>query len=80
MTSNIEFDHHIGLNPIPSAVECHPNGKEYLVASGGTIVIGDLYDIHSQKFFRHHDDFITAFSVSASGKYIASGQRGLNQN
>jgi WD40 repeat protein len=47
---------------------------------GASVVVGDLADVHSQKFLRKHDDEITCLEVSPSGKYIASGQKGNESN
>lgn len=43
-------------------------------------MISDLSDPHNQVFLRGHDDNITCMSLSPSGRYIASGQKGENSD
>jgi WD40 repeat protein len=43
-------------------------------------VINDLTDAHNQVFLRGHDDDISCLAVSASGRFIASGQTGDNSD
>jgi hypothetical protein len=52
----------------------HPNGRDIVYAAGGCVVVADLGDPHNQVFLRGHDDLISALALSASGRYIASGQ------
>lgn len=76
----LEFDHFIGINPIPLGAVFHPNGKNYLFAAGGNVVVGDLTDPHSQDFLRKHDDIITCLRLSRSGRFVGSGQTGSNSD
>lgn len=78
--ASIEFEHFIGINSVPNGAYFHPNGKNYVYAAGGNVIISDLNDSHLQHFLRKHDDTITCITVSDSGKYIASGQQGFNSN
>ena len=80
MSVSVEFEHFIGLNAVSSGVLFHPNGVNYVVAAGGTVVIGDLTNSQYQDFLRRHDDRVTCIALSNDGKYIASGQRGDNSN
>ncbi len=80
MAESVEFEHFIGMNMIPSSTLFHPNGQKYIFSSGASLVIGDLIDQHSQQFLRRHDDSITCIALSASGRVLASGQRGENSN
>lgn len=76
MSGSVEFEHFIGLNAIPTGAIFHPNGQKYIFSNGASVVIGDLIDPHIQSFLNHHDDYINCLALSASGKYIASGQKG----
>lgn len=80
MSVSLEFEHFIGSNAIPAGIEFHPNGTNYIVASGGNIVVGDLTNPLVQDFLRKHDDQVTCISLSRTGKYFASGQKGNNSN
>jgi WD40 repeat protein len=72
----LELDHFFGLNPINNSVQFHPNGINYIYATGGNIVIGDLNNPHVQGIMSGHNDYITCIAVSNDGSMIASGQRG----
>lgn len=77
---SVEFEHFVGLNTIPKAVLYHPNGQNYVYASGANLVIGDVGDPHSQIFLKKHDDNVSAITISPHGSFIASGQSGDNSN
>lgn len=76
----LEFEHFIGINAVPNGVHFHPNGQNYVYAAGGNVVISDLTDTHQQTFLRRHDDTISCVCISPSGKFVASGQQGVNSN
>jgi cilia- and flagella-associated protein 52 len=80
MSVAIEFEHFIGTNTIPNGVHFHPNGVNYVIAAGNSVVIGDLTNSQYQDFFRKHDDQITCIALSSTGHYLASGQKGDNSN
>eukprot|EP01029_Cantina_marsupialis_P011760 TRINITY_DN2617_c0_g1_i1.p1 TRINITY_DN2617_c0_g1~~TRINITY_DN2617_c0_g1_i1.p1 ORF type:complete len:615 (-),score=172.48 TRINITY_DN2617_c0_g1_i1:90-1934(-) len=73
-----ELDHCVGYKPTLNGLQIHPNGKDYISILGGAIAVSKLEDINSQEFLRGHDDTITAFAMSSTGKFLASGQRGEN--
>ncbi|CAE7473627.1 CFAP52 [Symbiodinium sp. CCMP2592] len=76
---SIELEHAIGCNvEFKRICHLHPNGKDYVKAVGGVIIIGDLEDPHEQVFCQGHDDFITCLTVSHNGQMLASGQQGQN--
>eukprot|EP00439_Symbiodinium_sp_Y106_P055908 s1007_g7.t2 len=76
---SIELEHAIGCNvEFKRICHLHPNGKDYVKAVGGVIIIGDLKDPHEQVFCQGHDDFITCLTVSHNGQMLASGQQGQN--
>jgi len=76
---SIELEHAVGCNVEFKAIcHLHPNGKDYLKAVGGVVIVGDLNDPHEQAFLRGHDDFVTALAVSHGGGLCATGQQGEN--
>ena len=76
----LEFEHFIGVNPIPRGAQFHPDGQHYVFAAGGNVVLGDITDPHKQEFLRKHDDYVTVVQLSKRGNFIGSGQRGSNSN
>jgi cilia- and flagella-associated protein 52 len=80
MSVNIDFEHSIGFNPIHHGIHVQQNGQNYVYSTGGNVMVGDLTDPHNQRFLRSHDNKITALTVSARGRFIASGQRGRNSD
>jgi WD40 repeat protein len=80
MSESIEFEHFIGCNAIPGGIAFHPNGKNYVIAAGGSVLIGDLTNPQCQDFLRKHDNQVTCIALSPNGNYIASGQKGENSN
>ena len=43
----VELDHAIGYNgQIVNSVHLHPNGKDYILIAGCSIVVGSLTDPH----------------------------------
>jgi WD40 repeat protein len=77
----VELDHAIGYSgKIVNSVHLHPNATDYVLIAGASIIIGDINDPHNQHFLRGHDDQITCLALSASGKMIASGQKGDNSD
>jgi WD40 repeat protein len=80
MSESIEFEHLIGSNAIAGGVGFHPNGKNYITAVGGTLLVGDLTNPQYQEFLRKHDNQVTCIALSRNGNYIASGQKGDNSN
>lgn len=76
---SIELEHAIGCN-VEFKNICHfsPNGKDYVKAVGGVVILGDLNDPHEQTFLQGHDDFVTCLAVSHRGDFCATGQQGQN--
>lgn len=52
----------------------HPDNEQMIFALGSNIIVRDIIN-RKQSFLRGHDNEITVLAVSASGKYMASGQR-----
>lgn len=73
---SLEFEHFMGVNAIPHGALFHPNGQKYVFSAGACVVIADLLDPQQQQFLRFHDDAINCLVLSASGRYLASGQLG----
>ncbi|OQS03482.1 cleavage induced hypothetical protein [Thraustotheca clavata] len=76
----MELEHAIGFSGIPSGLQYHPNGTEYVYPTGGCILIASLSDPHNQVFLRGHDGNISALAMSPSGALLASGQHGSNSD
>lgn len=76
---SIELEHAIGCNvEFKRICHIHPNGRDYLKAVGGVVMVGDLKDPHAQVFCQGHDDFVTCLAVSHAGQLFATGQQGEN--
>lgn len=76
---SIELEHAIGCNVgYKNICHFHPNGKDYVKAVGGVVIVGDVSNPHEQCFLHGHDDFITCLALSNDGRMAASGQQGQN--
>ena len=70
--SALELEHVCGRKP---AVLCLPQSERgYVTALGACVVLADVLDPHAQSFLRGHDADVTCLDVSASGRFLASGQ------
>ncbi len=59
---SVELEHAIGCNVAYSQVaKFHPNGKDYVKAVGGCLVITDLGDPHEQVFLRGPSSWLLSF-------------------
>lgn len=76
-TSPLELEHVIGwTGAFPSTLLAHPTEDgTFLYALGSSVVVGDVYDPHKQRFLRAHDADVSSLDVSATGRLCASGQR-----
>jgi len=66
----------IGFNgTVPHGLLLHPNDRHLLYPLGSTIVVRDLVD-NTQTFLHKggHDRAVSCMALSATGKYLASGQ------
>lgn len=72
----IELEHTIGFSAVPNALHLHPYANEYVYPSGGSILLTSFEAAPSQLFLRGHDAHITCVAMSASGRLLASGERG----
>lgn len=75
-TPVIDLEHTIGYSAVPNAIHYHPSGGEYIYPSGGSILLTSFQDAHSQLFLRGHDAYISCVAMAASGRLLASGERG----
>jgi len=76
---SLELEHAIGCNvEYKSICHFHPNGKDYVKASGGVVIVGDLNNPHEQVFLEGHDDFITCLALAHQSFLCATGQQGQN--
>ncbi|CBH17757.1 putative WD40 repeat protein [Trypanosoma equiperdum] len=74
-TPRLTLDGVIGYSGrIPNSILAHPNGEHLIYALGACIVIQKISDRSSSDFLYGHNDKISYLAVSASGRYIASGQ------
>jgi len=80
MEPTIELEHAIGFAGQPHSLFLHPNGREFVYLAGACVVIQDLHDPHQQEFVRGHDDNVTCADLSKLGKWLVSGQKGVNAN
>jgi WD40 repeat protein len=78
MSNPLELEHVIGYTgSYVHSLVVHPRNKELILFPiGAVLVISDIKDTHNQEFLRRHDEAITTLSVSTSGKYIATAQKG----
>ena len=75
----MELEHAIGFSGTTrGGLHVHPSGETVIYAQGGCVLIASLKDAHEQAFLRGHDDAVSCIDVSASGRFIASGQSGDN--
>ncbi|KAG5500438.1 hypothetical protein JKF63_03531 [Porcisia hertigi] len=74
-TPRLELETALGYSGnLPNSLVAHPDQQHLLYALGACIVIRDLNDTRSSEFFYGHNDKISCLTVSASGRYVASGQ------
>eukprot|EP00438_Fugacium_kawagutii_P016904 Skav202210 [mRNA] locus=scaffold5327:62591:67683:- [translate_table: standard] len=75
---SIELEHAIGCNvEFKRICHIHPNGRDYLKAVGGVVIVGDLKDPHAQVFCQGHDDFVTCAFCSAVDPLPGLSQRAV---
>ncbi|CAM9237984.1 unnamed protein product, partial [Ectocarpus fasciculatus] len=79
-TPGMELEHAIGYSDLAGGLYYHPNGTHLVYAAGGTVVICDFSDPHTQQMLAGHDGMITCIALGSSGRYIASGQGGHNSD
>jgi len=66
----------VGFNGrVPHGLVLHPNDQHLIYPLGSTIVVRDLVN-HTQTFLHRggHDRAVSCLAISASGKWLASGQ------
>lgn len=67
-TPGMELEHAIGYADLASGLYYHPNGRHLVYAAGGTVVICDFSDPHSQQMLAGHDGMITCIALGSSGR------------
>lgn len=65
----MELEHAIGYSALSGGLYYHPNGTHLVYAAGGTVVITDLHDPHTQKILTGHDGLIKCIALGNSGRY-----------
>lgn len=74
--ADLELAGVIGFNGhVPHGLLLHPNDQHLIYPLGSTIVVRDLVN-HTQTFLQKggHDKAVSCLTLSATGKYLASGQ------
>lgn len=69
-TPGMELEHAIGYSSLRGGLFYHPDGKHVVYAAGGTVIICDLHDPHSQHILAGHDGMITCLSLGNSGRRV----------
>jgi len=69
---------HFCVTGVSAGLHYLPDGKNFIYAAGGCIVMCNFDDPHQQTFLRGHDQNVTCMSISKTGRYLASGQYGEN--
>lgn len=64
----MELDHAIGYSIISAGLCYHPNGTHMVYAAGGTVVICDFNDPHTQQILTGHDRMITCIALGKTGR------------
>lgn len=78
-TCQLELEHAIGCAVgVRDSLHLHPNGSDFVCATGGAVMVTNLTDAHQQALMAGHDDYITCTAVSHDGTMVASGQQGKN--
>lgn len=67
-TPGMELEHAIGYADLSGGLYHHPNGTHLVYAAGGTVVICDFNDPHSQQMLAGHDGMITCIALGSSGR------------
>ena len=76
----IELEHAIGYSGIPMSLHYHPNGKEFVYAAGGCIVVTAFDDPHNQTFLRGHGTSLSSVIMSKTGNLVACAQVGQDSD
>lgn len=64
----MELDHAIGYSIFSAGLCYHPNGTHMVYAAGGTVVICDFNDPHTQQILTGHDRMITCIALGKTGR------------
>lgn len=67
-TPGMELEHAIGYADLSGGLYYHPDGKHLVYAAGGTVVICDFSDPHSQQMLEGHDGMISCIALGSSGR------------
>lgn len=67
-TPGMELEHAIGYADLAGGLYCHPDGRHLVYAAGGTVVICDFNDPHSQQMLAGHDGMITCIALGNTGR------------
>lgn len=67
-TPGMELEHAIGYTNLSRGLHYHPDGTHLVYAAGGTVVICDLDDPHTQQILTGHDGMITCIALGSTGR------------
>jgi len=74
-TEDLDIQAVIGFRGVvPNGLRLHPDGEHLVFPLGSCVVIRNILQ-RTQTFLQGHDNQISAITLSASGKYLASGQK-----
>jgi len=78
---SLELKHSIGWNPsIKGGLIQHPDQRNYIVASGATVVVTNLKNPTQQVFLEGHAGTVLSLTASSQGTLVASGEDGENSD
>lgn len=66
----MELEHTIGYSNIRGDLHYHPDGKHFVYAAGGTVVISDFNDPHKQDILTGHDGMIMCIALGNTGRCL----------
>lgn len=66
----MELEHAIGYSNLWGGLHYHPDGKHFVYAAGGTVVISDFNDPHKQDTLTGHDGIITCITLGKAGRLL----------
>ena len=66
----MELEHAIGYSSLRGSLHYHPDGKHFVYAAGGTVVISDFKNLHKQHILTGHDGMITCITLGNTGRLV----------
>ena len=72
------YEYFPSLGRVPNGLVVHPDKKHLIYPLGCTVVVQDVFS-GTQEFLSGHNDNVSCLACSPSGKYLASGQVGIQK-